>query len=231
MTFAEKILSFNASLQFDSTLLPDGISVMNPFRGRHAETILDVTFRFYKRFYSDIMPRHLILGINPGRFGAGVTGVPFTDTRRMRDICGIPIDIDPTYEPSSVFVYEVVDAFGGPGPFYQKFYINSVCPLGFTRQNEKGNTVNYNFYDDRQLEKAATPFIIDCIEKQIGFGAATDKCFCMGRGKNFKYLNALNKKQGWFDEIVPMDHPRFIVQYRSKRMEEYVQQYVEALSI
>lgn len=231
MTFADKILAFNDNLDLDSALLPDGISVMNPFRGAYADTIRSVTAQFYQRFYADSDLRHLILGINPGRFGAGVTGVPFTDTKRMKDICGIDIAIDPTHEPSSVFVYEVVDAFGGPVPFYRKFYINSVCPLGFTRNNEKGNEVNYNFYDDRQLQEAVTPFIIDCIERQIDFGAATDRCYCMGRGKNFKYLNALNRQQKWFGEVVPLDHPRFVVQYRSKRMAEYVDQYVQALSL
>ncbi len=230
MTFADQILAFNDNLDLDPALLPDGISVMNPFRGGHADTIREVTSQFYRRFYGDHDPRHLILGINPGRFGAGVTGVPFTDTKRMKEVCGIDIAIDPTHEPSSVFVYEVVNAFGGPVPFYRKFYINSVSPLGFTRTNEKGNDVNYNFYDDRQLQEAVTPFIIDCIERQIGFGAATDRCFCMGRGKNFKFLHALNKQQGWFGEVVPLDHPRFVVQYRSRRMPEYVQDYVSALS-
>lgn len=230
MTIADQILAFNESLDLDSSQLPDGISVMNPFRGKHAGTIRDVTGRFYKRFYSDNEPRHLILGINPGRFGAGVTGVPFTDTKRMRDVCGIDIAIDPTHEPSSVFVYEVVDAFGGPESFYRKFYINSVCPLGFTRKNERNNEVNYNYYDDKELEKAVTPFIIDCIDRQISFGAATNRCYCMGRGKNFKYLNALNRRMDWFEEIIPLDHPRFVVQYRSKRMDQYVRQYVDALS-
>ncbi len=229
MTFAEHILAFNEALDLDSARLPDGISVMNPFRGKHADTIRDVTSRFYQKFYPDEQSRHLILGINPGRFGAGVTGVPFTDTKRMRDVCGINMTIDPTHEPSSVFVYKVVDAFGGPARFYGKFYINSVCPLGFTRRNEKSNEVNYNFYDDPALQEAVTPFIIECIEKQIGFGAATDLCYCMGRGKNFKFLNALNKKMGWFGEVVPLDHPRFVVQYRSKRMSEYVNSYAAAL--
>ncbi len=229
MTLADHILHFNKSLDLDSSLLPDGITVMNPFRGKQSDIIQNVTSQFYRKFYSDHEPRHLILGINPGRFGAGVTGVPFTDTKRMKEICDIDIAIAPTHEPSSVFVYEVVDAFGGPVPFYRNFYINSVSPLGFTRLNEKGNEVNYNFYDDRRLQEAVTPFIIDCIERQIGFGASTDRCYCMGRGKNFKYLNALNRQQGWFGEVIPLDHPRFVVQYRSKRMPEYVQSYVSAL--
>lgn len=230
MTFSDHILAFNDTLELDPSLLPEGIAVMNPFRGEHAAIIRDVTSRFYRKYYSDQYSRHLILGINPGRHGAGTTGVPFTDTKRMMEACGIDIEIHPTHEPSSVFVYEVIRAFGGPGPFYRHFYINSISPLGFTRINEKGNTVNYNFYDDRGLQEAVTPFIMKCIDKQIGFGASTDRCFCMGRGKNYNYLHSLNKKTGWFDEIIPLDHPRFVVQYRSKQMAEYVRQYVDALS-
>lgn len=231
MSLGDQILAFNNDLHLDPALLPDSITVMNPFRGEHAATIRDVTTRFYRKFYADREPRHLILGINPGRFGAGVTGVPFTDTKRMKEVCDIDIPMEPTHEPSSVFVYGVVDAFGGPARFYRKFYINSVCPLGFTRISDKGNEVNYNFYDDRELQDAVTPFIIDCIERQIGFGTATDRCFCMGKGKNYRFLSALNKKRKWFDEVVPLDHPRFVVQYRSRRMSEYIQKYADALSL
>ncbi|MDI6400747.1 DUF4918 family protein [Balneolaceae bacterium ANBcel3] len=230
MLFSEKILSFNDSLHLDPKILPKGVSVMNPFKGQKAEEIHQVTHLFYNRYYADTYPRYLILGINPGRFGAGVTGVPFTDTKRMKEHCRIDVDIDPTHEPSSVFVYKVIDALGGPVPFYRTFYINSISPLGFTRLNSKGNEVNYNYYDDRSLQQAVLPFIEDSIERQLAFGVHTDLCFCMGRGKNYTFLKRLNKKKQWFDQIVPLDHPRFIVQYRSRKMDEYVQAYTDALS-
>src|SRR3569833_2031670 len=103
---------------------------MNPFREN--EHALELSTGFYKKFYNDNRQRHLILGINPGRHGAGYTGVPFTDTKRLQSDCGIKYDGKETHEPSSVFVYEMIDAFGGPKEFYSKFYIHSICPLGFT---------------------------------------------------------------------------------------------------
>src|SRR5258707_795206 len=75
-----------------------------------------------------------------------------------------------THEPSSVFVYEMINAFGGPEAFYSKFYINSLCPLGFTTIDEKGKEKNYNYYDSLALIKATTGYIIENIRTQISLG-------------------------------------------------------------
>jgi hypothetical protein len=109
-TFADRIIEFNRSLEFNPEL-PYGISVMNPFI--ESPEALKISSAFYKKFYNDNKMRRLILGINPGRFGAGVTGVPFTDTKRLSDKCGLEIKGKHTHEPSSVFIYEVIDAYGG----------------------------------------------------------------------------------------------------------------------
>ena len=87
-TTADKIISFCFSLDFNGSL-PDGISVMNPFRNN--PRTMAVVSQFYRKFYTDNKERRLILGINPGRFGAGITGIPFTDTVRLREKCGLLI--------------------------------------------------------------------------------------------------------------------------------------------
>ncbi len=229
MTFAEKVLQFNFELNFDESLLPDGIRIMNPFSGEKADVTRTITERFYKKYYDDQRNRFIILGINPGRFGAGITGVPFSDTKRLAEYCDIQVDEFSSHEPSSVFVYKVVEAFGGTADFYADYYINSLCPLGFVRQNGKGNWVNYNFYDDKQLYAVVKPFMIRSVEQQLSFGINRQKAFCLGRGKNFKFMQKLNEEQGWFDEIIPLDHPRYVVQYKSKKMNEYVENYIKAL--
>lgn len=231
MTLADKILQFNAQLNLDASILPDGIGVMNPFKGEHAESILDTTTRFYHKFYNDTEPRKWILGINPGRHGAGVTGLPFTDTKRLNDACGIPFDRFSSHEPSSVFVYEVVNAYGGAKRFYADFYINSICPLGFLKLNDAGKWVNYNYYDRKDLQEAVEPFILQSLKQQIAFGLHTETVFCMGTDKNYKFLNNLNAKHKLFGHIVPLDHPRFVVQYRSKFMADYVAKYIQALRV
>ncbi|MEZ4883720.1 MAG: DUF4918 family protein [Chitinophagales bacterium] len=226
LTFAEKIISFNKSLQLTAKL-PPNIGVMNPFATN--EKVLETSSQFYRKFYNDNKKRKLILGINPGRFGAGVTGVPFTDSHRMSTYCGLSIEGVKTYELSSVFVYDVIEAYGGAEAFYQDVYISSVCPLGFVIRDAKGNEKNYNYYDSKTLQEAVTPFIIESIEAQLEFGIDRSTGFCMGSGKNFKFLNALNKERKFFDKIVPLEHPRYVMQYKLKSKQLYVDKYLRTL--
>ena len=227
MTFADKIIAFNQSLDFKGEL-SEGINIMNPFKGN--DDILSISSSFYKKFYNDNNPRHLILGINPGRFGGGVTGIPFTDTKRLTNECGIKYPGKETHEPSSVFVYEVIEAYGGVNKFYNDFYINSICPLGFTISDAKGNEKNYNYYDSKELTNTVFPFMVESIKKQIAFGINTDICFCFGTGKNEKFLLLLNDKFGFFKSIIALEHPRFVMQYKSKSKLEYIDKYINAFN-
>lgn len=222
-TFADKIIAFNKSLDFNA-ILPRGINIMNPFR--EDDYILRVSSEFYKKFYDDNKPRHLVLGINPGRFGAGVTGIPFTDTKRLTNECGLRYSGKETHEPSSVFVYEVIKKYGGPAKFYSDLYINSVCPLGFTISDEKGKEKNYNYYNSIELTNSVSDFIVEKIKSQIDFGIKTDVCFCFGTGKNEKFLRSLNNKYLFFKKIVALEHPRYIMQYKSRSRHEYAGKYI-----
>lgn len=223
---ADKIIAFNRKLHYEGQL-PERIRIMNPFR-EHKQ-VLPVAEQFYRRFYNDNNKRILILGINPGRLGSGVTGVPFTDTKRLEEKCGIMIPGLHTHEPSSVFMYDMIDVYGGVVSFYNDVYISSACPLGFTRINEAGKEVNYNYYDSKALQEAVLPFIEWNLKQQIAIGCSTETCFCLGTGKNFKFLEALNKKMKLFDRIVPLEHPRYIMQYKLKNKQHYVNDYVMKL--
>jgi hypothetical protein len=223
-TFAEKVISFCSEVEFNGSL-PPGISIMNPFRNN--PEVLKVIAQFYNRFYNDNKPRHLILGINPGRFGAGATGIPFTDTKRLKERCSISIPGLETFETSSVFVYEMIEEYGGPEKFYSDFYINSVCPLGFTSTSKTGKEINYNYYDSKKLTEAVKDFVIESIQKQIGFGIERDICFCLGTGQNFKFLSHFNGQLKLFDKIVPLEHPRYVMQYKSKQKHTYIIKYIE----
>ncbi len=86
---ADRIIDFNKNLEFTGTL-PEGISIMNPFRDN--PKVMELCSEFYKKFYNDNQKRYLILGINPGRFGGGVTGVPFTDSKRLISECNLSYD-------------------------------------------------------------------------------------------------------------------------------------------
>jgi hypothetical protein len=225
-TFADKVIAFNKALAFHGRL-PAGIRIMNPFKENDHALVLSSAF--YKKYYNDNNQRHLILGINPGRFGAGVTGIPFTDTKRMQSECGIAYSGKETHEPSSVFIYEMINAWGGPEKFYSKFYIHSICPLGFTAVKDNGKEVNYNYYDSKELLNAVHDFIIDNIRKQIAMGVYADVCFCFGTGKNEQFLRQLNEEYKFFGEIIALEHPRFIMQYKAKTKQYYIQKYLDAL--
>ena len=201
---------------------------MNPFG--EAPQAMKVSEVFYKKFYNDFHPRRLILGINPGRFGAGTTGIPFTDPKRLIEKLGIEYEGKLLHEPSSVFVYEMIDAYGGAKQFYGNFYINSVCPLGFTIADKNGKEKNYNYYDSKELFALVKDFAVENIEKQIAISGTGDVCYCLGTGTNLKILQQLNTKYNFFKVIIPLEHPRFIVQYKQKQKAYYIREYVRKLN-
>ncbi len=226
-TFADKAIRFNRELTYTGRPLPEGIRIMNPFE--ETEEALKVSELFYKQYYNDNRRRHLILGINPGRLGAGLTGIPFTDPKRLKSECGIDYNGRVTHEPSSVFIYEMIHAYGGIETFYSDFYINSPCPLGFTSVDAAGKEKNYNYYDSKELTAAVSDFIIANIRKLITMGVYTNTCFCLGTGKNEQFLNKLNAEHGFFGNIIALEHPRFIMQYKSKQKSFYIDKYVSLL--
>ena len=178
---------------------------------------------FYEKYYKDENTRTFILGINPGRFGAGITGVPFTDPIRLRNL-GIENTFPKRQELSSVFIYDMIHACGGPKRFYSRYYIASLSPLGFIKGGK-----NYNYYDDRALAEAVRPFIIQNIETQISFGADLSKVYCLGQGKNYDFLQQLNQEYSWWEEVVPLPHPRWIMQYQLKQKIKYLQLYKKTI--
>lgn len=179
---------------------------------------------FLKKFYSDNSPRRLILGINPGRFGAGVTGINFTAPRQLSINCGIPHSLGNSSELSAEFIYEMIEAYGGPAAFYGDYFLTSVSPLGFTM-----NGINLNYYDDKDLMNMLKSFIVENIRKQISFGFLTDHCICIGGEKNYRYLSKLNEEYLFFEKITSVPHPRFIMQYKRKFKADYINEYLRAL--
>lgn len=218
-TIASKIIEFYRSLR--PPALPKGIEILFP---QQKKEVMEVVETFFHKFYNDNKRRHLIFGINPGRFGAGTTGVNFTAPKQLKGFCGIDHSFKMQSELSAEFIYDVVHGYGGVENFYSDFFITSVCPLGFIK-----NGLNLNYYDDKKLQEAVTPFIVQSIQQQIRIGFETGYCFCIGGDKNLKFFSALNDQYGFFKKIIPLPHPRFIMQYRRRQKENYIDQYLSAL--
>ena len=179
---------------------------------------------FFRKYYSSPGMRTLILGINPGRFGAGITGTPFTDPKILEEVCEIENPFKKRAELSAIFVYEFIEAYGGPESFYQQFYITSLCPLGFVKDGK-----NYNYYDSKELTQAVEPHILHNLRYHLDIGCNSKVAFSLGKGKNYAYFQKINETHGFFDEVIPLPHPRWVMQYRLKRKEEFVQLVVDRL--
>ena len=181
---------------------------------------------FLDNYFSDNLKRVLVLGINPGRFGAGITGVTFTDPIALADKCGIENDLPRRHELSSIFIYSVIERCGGPREFYRRFFLTAVSPLGFTADGK-----NLNYYDDPMLTRAVTPFITDAIERQIALGGRRDRAIVLGLGDNARFLQQLNERHRFFGRIDTLEHPRWIMQYRRRHLDRYVARYEEVLAL
>lgn len=195
---------------------------MNPY--------VDVSVRKYLRaftdkYFSDDNDRVLVFGINPGRFGAGITGITFTDPVALADFCGIENTMPRRRELSSIFMYDFITRYGGPAAFYRRFFLTALSPLGFTRGG-----LNMNYYDDRKLAAAVTPFITSATERQIAAGGRRERAIVLGAGENARFFEKLNEKHRFFRELLPLEHPRFIMQYRRKRLDEYLAKYAEVFA-
>jgi hypothetical protein len=219
-TLATKLIDFYKTLQ--PPALPVGIQWLFPQKD---PTVMELVEIFLVKYYSDTHRRKLLVGINPGRFGAGITGINFTGPRQLLQHCGIDHPFGNNTELSAEFIYEVIERFGGPASFYSKYFIHSVSPLGFTR-----NGINMNYYDDNELQTIIKPFVLHNLQKVLSFGFERDTCLCIGGEKNFKYLSKLNKEYSLFENIIPLPHPRFILQYRRSQKESFIQQYLDALN-
>lgn len=238
--WSRAIIHFHASLKAPARL-PADIRAMNPYE---APTTRQMSEDFYHAFYADSAPRHLILGINPGRHGAGLTGIPFTDTARLEGECGLSAYGVETYELSAEFVYKVIARMGGAAAFFGRFFISSPSPLGYvvakprgkqtTEPNAKPHAkplwVNINYYDRKDLQEAVRPFMVASMKQLCAMPIARDTVWCLGQGKNAAYLNKLNAEYGWFKRIIALPHPRYIMQYQRKRLNDHIEAYAESLN-
>lgn len=219
-TWAQNLIDFYTNLK-PPQKLPNGITWLHP---QQSGEVVEISTTFFQKFFNDTAPRRLLLGINPGRFGAGVTGVNFTAPKQLMQDCGIEHHLRMQSELSAEFIYDVINSYGGPQFFYKQYFIGSVCPLGFVKGGK-----NINYYDDKELQQTVKPFIVQNLKKLLSFRVITDKCLCIGGEKNYKFLDALNQEYGFFKKIVPLPHPRFILQYRRRERHLYLQQYLDAL--
>ena len=219
--FANQIGRFLTTLKLDVPL-PDGFEVLDPYKHAHVRKVVK---EFAAKYYTGDHQRLGIWGINPGRFGGGVTGLSFTDPFALREIAEIESSIEGRRELSAEFVWMVIEAYGGPKKFYHDFYLGALSPLGYEKAGK-----NINFYDDKDFLTALTPTILRWVRKQEKAGLRTDAAIVLGTGKLQDVVKKKIPTVLPYQNVVFLEHPRFIMQYRRKRVGEFVEKYLETLS-
>ena len=220
MSFANKATKYFLNLRKPSRL-PKDVEIINPHRD---ENVRRVVKEFYQKFFNDKNPRLFVLGINPGRFGGGLTGIAFTDPVALKEHCNVKNDLGNHKELSSKFIYKMIEEYGDVKKFYSNVFISALYPLALIKDGK-----NHNYYDTKELSIALRNEIIKSVKKQISFGARTDKIVILGK-KNADYFSSINKEYNFFKKIIVLEHPRYIMQYRLKKIDHYISKYLEALT-
>jgi hypothetical protein len=219
-TFGEKAIDFYKNIEIPQEQT-NGVSFMNPYKDDVVQNILK---QFFTKFFDDNKKRTFLIGINPGRFGGGLTGIAFTDPINLEEKCGIKNNIPKKPELSSKFIYRLIDEYGGVEQFYSDFFITAIYPFALIKEGK-----NYNYYDSKRIYEKLKPDIIQHLQSQIDFGAYSNKAICLGK-KNEKYLHDINNELNFFEEIITVDHPRYIMQYKLKKIDEYIEYYLDSLN-
>jgi len=213
----EWVLPYYEQIRTDWSV-PKGIEVLDPYG---VDAVRQLRTEFYDTYYNDQQPRQIWLGINPGRIGAGRTGIPFSDAVQLENYCGLQAPGPKTEELSAAFIFEVIAAAGGPETFYQQVFIDSVSPMGYI---QKG--VNCNYYDEKELFDHLRPRLEHHLT-ELEQRPSTGPLVLLGKGKNLKYFQKLYTGDR---EIVALPHPRWVMQYRRKEKQKWIDRYVSVLT-
>jgi hypothetical protein len=221
MTFAEKAIKYFCSLKIHKLKNPD-VELLNTYQ---SADVKEAVKKFYQKFYSDNNRRLFIIGINPGRFGGGLTGISFTDPVALKEHCGIDNNLGERKEISSKFIYEVAEQFGGVKEFFSNVFLTAAYPFALIK-----NGKNYNYYDDKILANNLHDQILRNIKSQLAFSSAVDSAIILGK-KNADYISAINIDNQLFKKIIVLEHPRFIMQYRLRSRHKFIAKYLETIKI
>ena len=212
-TFADKAINFFLSIK-DPIPNHSEIKSLSIFQD---DSVIENLNLFYQKYYSDTHKRTFVIGINPGRLGSGVTGIPFTDTHTLHTLLNISQKGTISKEPTAQFVSKLIKRYTNPADFYKKYFLTSLSPVGFTKDE-----LNFNFYDDMNFYREIKPYLIESLEQQLSLGALS-KAIVWGKGKNYLLIKQINDEYKFFTEVIPLEHPRYVIQYKRSKLEDYVQ--------
>lgn len=88
---------------------------------------------------------------------------------------------------------------------------------------------HHRFLLDKISDPAAILYYLQATA-QIGFGMKTDIGYCLGTGKNEKFLRLINNENAFLKKIIALEHPRYVMQYKSKFKNQYIEKYIGAFN-
>jgi hypothetical protein len=118
----------------------------------------EVIFEFYRQYLKPNEPKIVLCGINPGRFGAGQTGIPFFDFNSLSKI--LPNIQRNDTEKSAQFIYPIIEHFG-VDDFFKQFYLTNISCIGFYDLETNANR-NYH-----ELPLRIQLFLFDNFSKEM----------------------------------------------------------------
>jgi len=99
----------------------------------------DIVKEFYHTYYKPNKKGRIVLcGINPGRLGAGKTGVPFLDYKSLSQL--LTTVSSQECEQSAQFIWQIISKFGSID-FFDQVYLTNISWFGFSKD---GKNLNYN---------------------------------------------------------------------------------------
>ncbi len=169
---------------------------------------------FWRTYYGSAVPRVVLCGINPGRHGAGKTGIPFLDFQSLSQLIS-GIDRHDS-ERSAGFFFQVVRQFGVEA-FFHSFYVTNVASVGFKK---KKKNLNYNELPESALEVVERNFLQEMKVVQpthvVSLGEAVQQTVR-------KLLPAA------VDCSMRLPHPSWITTYRTNETNEWAARYLAVL--
>lgn len=194
------------------SLSSEGISVLTGF----VENVKLVR-EFYQTYYTKQNNNRVVLcGINPGRLGAGKTGVPFLDFHSLSRM--LPGIRDNDSELSAKFISTIIEKIGRER-FFEHVYLTNISWFGFTKGNK-----NINYYElDEKLQREFTNGFIKEMEM-------IDPKVIVPLSKDVKKsLIQLKKEKGLDVEIAqPLSHPYYYSNFKT-RVELGIEKYNEVI--
>ena len=170
--------------------------------------------KFNEKYYKDSYPKTVLCGINPGKNGAGKTGIPFIDFSSLSELLE---GVEKTgTERSAQFFYDVVKEIGAER-FYRSFYVTNISWLGFIKD---GKNVNYYTLSDK-----AKAFIYKMFEFEMNQVSPTTIISMSGEVK--QTLSSLFNG-GQIDISNSLPHPNYCA--FPKNYSSCKSQYIELLS-